>query len=275
MSSPQPSLKHTTYFQVYDYLFEKYRGREITFVEIGVLGGGSLFMWRDFFGSRARIIGIDLNPAARVWKEHGFEILIGDQSDPAFWQKISSEVGQIDVLLDDGGHTYLQQATVANEATKLIVDGGLLVIEDTHTSYMKGFGPRKYSFMKFTHALLDQINQRFHRFAGAKTPKESSQVWSVQVFESIVAFHIDRRKSNITSNEAFNRPAEDRRKLPSDFRNHKTSSLFVKNPNSRLASRLASFLALVRVELKVRDRRELRQIFKGFRRLQIDERVVD
>lgn len=53
---------HTTYFHAYDELFMQYRGQKIVFVEIGVLGGGSLFMWRDFFRKNARIIKVDLNP---------------------------------------------------------------------------------------------------------------------------------------------------------------------------------------------------------------------
>jgi hypothetical protein len=64
-ASPHPSYKHTTYFDVYDELFGSYQERNITFVEVGVLNGGSLFMWREFFGPNARIIGIDLNPEAK------------------------------------------------------------------------------------------------------------------------------------------------------------------------------------------------------------------
>ncbi len=45
MASKYLSIKHSSYFHVYDEVFGKYRGRPITFVEIGVLNGGSLFMW--------------------------------------------------------------------------------------------------------------------------------------------------------------------------------------------------------------------------------------
>ena len=107
-SSPKPSSKHTTYFQVYDQLLDPYRGKNITFVEIGVQNGGSLHMWRQFFGPHARIIGIDLNPDATSLREDGFEIFVGSQSNPTFWKNVLAEVGQIDVLLDDGGHNYLQ-----------------------------------------------------------------------------------------------------------------------------------------------------------------------
>ena len=64
IKSPHRSIKHNTYFKVYDELFLKFRNKKIVFVEIGVLGGGSLFMWRNFFGNKARIIGVDMNPGA-------------------------------------------------------------------------------------------------------------------------------------------------------------------------------------------------------------------
>ena len=92
LQSPYKSIKHTTYFDCYDYFFSKYRNKNITFLEIGVLGGGSLFMWRDFFGKQARIIGIDLNPEAKKWESEGFEIYIGNQSDENFWENFKKEI---------------------------------------------------------------------------------------------------------------------------------------------------------------------------------------
>lgn len=56
LNSPYFSIKHTNYFDVYDKLLTKFVGETITFVEIGILDGGSLFMWRDFLGKNARII---------------------------------------------------------------------------------------------------------------------------------------------------------------------------------------------------------------------------
>lgn len=82
-NSGHNSIKNTTYFQTYDDLFSCYRNKEITFAEVGVLGGSSLFMWRDFFGPKARIIGIDLNSKAKKWGSR-FEIFIDSQSDQEF-----------------------------------------------------------------------------------------------------------------------------------------------------------------------------------------------
>ena len=78
-NSKYHSVKHGNYFEIYEELFSEYVGKKITFVTIGVLSGGSLFMWRDYFGENARIIGVELNPVAKKWEKHGFEIFIGDQ----------------------------------------------------------------------------------------------------------------------------------------------------------------------------------------------------
>ena len=144
IESPYRSTKHSTYFEVYDKLLLEYVGKEIVFVEIGILSGGSLFMWREFFGPKARIIGVDLNPAAKKWEDHGFEIYIGSQSDENFWVNFTRQVGPIDVVLDDGGHTYEQQIITTEMLLPMVRDHGILIVEDTHTYYMRGFGSRRY-----------------------------------------------------------------------------------------------------------------------------------
>ena len=103
------SLKYKNYFPIYEKLFTKFRGKKITFVEIGVLSGGSLFMWKNYFGNNARIIGIELNPEAKKFEKEGFEIFIGNQADENFWKDFFEKVGEVDIILDDGGHTNFQQ----------------------------------------------------------------------------------------------------------------------------------------------------------------------
>ncbi len=192
--SPYASVKHTSYFQVYDRLFSEFRGRPITFVEVGVLGGGSLFMWRDFFGPQARIIGCDANPNAVKWRDHGFEIFIGDQSDPRFWTSFFETVGAVDILLDDGGHQNHQQIVTASAAIPHINDGGLVVVEDMHTSYMRGFGnPSRFSFVNWSRCVFDQMMGRFPALSGLSGDMTGC-VFAVHSFESILCFEIDRRK---------------------------------------------------------------------------------
>jgi hypothetical protein len=196
--SPYFSTKYKKYFSVYDQLFSGYRDQEITFIEVGVLQGGSLFMWRDFFGPKARIIGIDLNPDAKRWEEHGFEIYIGDQSQSDFWQDFKKSVPNFDVLLDDGGHTNLQQLVTLFVTSKIVNPQGLIVIEDTHTSYQKEFGnPSRFSFINVSKRLIDNLNLRFENTSAKKIIPEG--IHSIEYFESIVAFKFSKAASDVNS----------------------------------------------------------------------------
>lgn len=193
LNSPFYSLKHTNYFQIYDDLLSKFVGLSVTFLEIGILDGGSLFMWRDFLGDNARIIGVDLNPEATKWREYGFEIFIGDQSDPDFWQELYSKIGNIDILLDDGGHRNDQQIMTVECSLENISDGGIIIIEDTQTSFMKFESFKSYSFVNY---LLGKIALLYARSSDLKMKETtySKCVYSVQLFESICVLHIDRQK---------------------------------------------------------------------------------
>ena len=192
--SPYLSNKHSSYFQVYAELLEPYRNKPITFIEVGVLNGGSLFMWREYFGAKARIIGIEFNPLAKRWESEGFEIFIGSQSDSVFWDDVFNKIGDVDIVLDDGGHTYEQQIVTAHKCIPHIKDGGLLIVEDTHTSYFKDFGyPTKYSFIEWTKMLIDNINSRFPSVEASALPYKNS-IYSISIFESIVSFKIQRDK---------------------------------------------------------------------------------
>ena len=187
------SMKYSHYFHVYEMLFAKYKNKKIKFVEIGVLDGGSLFMWRDYLGKDAEIIGIDLNPDAKKWEKNGFKIFIGDQSSKKFWIDFYKKVGNIDVLLDDGGHTSKQQIITLNSSINNINDDGLIVVEDTHSNYMFSYGnPSFFSFINYSKKICDLLNKRFFT-----NPKKynflQKSVFAIIFFDSIVACHINKK----------------------------------------------------------------------------------
>ena len=169
-------------------------------------------MWRNFFGKQARIIGIELNPEAKKWEKDGFEIFIGDQSDPDFWRDFYKQVGDIDILLDDGGHTYVQQIVTAEYALDNIKDGGVLVVEDTHTSYMDKFGDKSIKFINYISKMTDRINTRFGSF---ENTKKNKKVYSISVYESLVAFFKDNEKAQLESKTIWNKKPDI---APDDFR---------------------------------------------------------
>ena len=55
LSADNYCVKLDSYFLEYESIFENYRSKDPVIVEIGVLDGGSLQMWREYFGSKARI----------------------------------------------------------------------------------------------------------------------------------------------------------------------------------------------------------------------------
>jgi len=196
-NSPYFSIKHTNYFDVYDKLLTKFVGETITFVEIGILDGGSLFMWRDFLGKNARIIGVDLNPEATKWREHGFEIFIGDQSSSSFWVDFFGEIGDIHVLLDDGGHRNDQQIITTRSVLPHILDDGLIIIEDTQTSFMKFESFRKYSFVSFLKDKISSLNARSDELS-IKKDVFSNSVYSIEFFTGICVLHVNQSLSTST-----------------------------------------------------------------------------
>jgi hypothetical protein len=217
LSSKKFSSKHKKYFHVYEEVFSNYINKKIIFVEVGILNGGSLKMWKEYFGQNVRIIGTDYNPECKKYEEEGIEIFIGDQSDPKFWDDFFSKVGKVDILLDDGGHTNSQQVITTVKAIPNIKDGGLLVTEDTHASYQAIFNnPSKKSYINFTKKLIDDINFTFPNLGKFKY-SFNKYVYSLRYFESFVVFYIDREKACLNEVIFNNQLPPD---LNEDFRYH-------------------------------------------------------
>jgi len=198
-SSPAFSLKIDSYFPAYAKLFGHLRGTNCIFIECGVLGGGSLFMWKRWLGDKARIIGVDLNPEALKWKNHGFEIFIGDQGDPNFWNELFRTVGTFDALLDDGGHQSFQQIVTLNSALTAAKRDCVIAIEDTATSYFHDFKKHgKYNFLSYAKSSTDLLLRkilntspgRISKIQKSKELEIFQKVQSVEFFAGIVAYKV-------------------------------------------------------------------------------------
>ena len=151
-------------------------------------------MWKNFFGKKAKIIGVELNPLAKRFEKYGFKIFIGDQSNPIFWKNFFKKVGKVDLILDDGGHTNYQQIITLNSCIPNIKDEGLMVVEDVHASYIKKkfYNPSKRSFINYNKRLVDDINARFPNLPQFKFSLNNF-IYSIENFESIVSFKINKR----------------------------------------------------------------------------------
>jgi len=149
------------YFEIYDRHFARFRGRPINVVEIGVYKGGSLQMWKQYFGPQARIFGIDIDPACSAFAEEQIEIIIGSQEDRTFLRSLGERIPRIDVLIDDGGHTMNQQIATFEELFPHVAADGVYLCEDLHTSYWPTYGGgyrSPTSFIEYSKNFIDYIN---------------------------------------------------------------------------------------------------------------------
>jgi hypothetical protein len=118
------------YFEIYHRHFQKFVGREVHVVEVGVYSGGSLAMWKDYFGRDCRVYGVDIEPACRAFEDDQVQIFIGDQGDPEFWSRFVSEVPAIDVVIDDGSHEPEHQIVTLEALLPHVRPGGVYLCED-------------------------------------------------------------------------------------------------------------------------------------------------
>jgi hypothetical protein len=81
---------------------------------------------------------------------------------------------------------------------------------------MNGFGNLNTSFVAYSKTWIDKINTRFGRFNDTQA-QEDRRVWSIEFFESIVAFKVNRPAANLKSEKIWNRRPEH---MALDFRDH-------------------------------------------------------
>jgi SAM-dependent methyltransferase len=178
------------YFEIYHRHFARYRGRSPVVLEVGLFHGGSLEMWREYFGPGVRLFGIDVDPRCRAFADADATILIGDQADRAFLAEVRRQVPRIDVLIDDGGHRMHQQLATFAELYPHVADDGVYLCEDLHTSYWGSHGGgyrRPGTFVEFSKGLVDQLNAWHSREPGEFRPDEFTRTtWSMHYYDSVL-----------------------------------------------------------------------------------------
>jgi hypothetical protein len=199
-------FKMDHYLDIYDRELGPWLGKKVSFLEIGIWKGGSLRMWRDFFAPGSKLTFLDIDPATRNVAIAGVDIRIGDQTDVAFLTSVADEAGPFDIIVDDGGHKMNQQITSFNALWGALKDGGLYIVEDTHTSYWPGFGGGGHkapgSFIEFAKDLIDKMHSWYTEDdAGFPLHPLAREIGGVQFYDSLVIIrkHIKAPPVSITS----------------------------------------------------------------------------
>lgn len=175
------------YLPVYEKHFGPYRDTDLKFLEIGVFKGGSLEMWRKYFGPNSKICGIDIDPACADYETPGTTVRIGSQADPEFLRTVVDELGAPDIILDDGSHVAAHQDASFRTLFPLLKDGGLYVIEDLHTAYWpqwEGGYRRKGTAIELVKTMIDDMHGWYHDL-GTSTPGQT-EIGAIHVYDSMV-----------------------------------------------------------------------------------------
>jgi hypothetical protein len=186
------------YFEIYDSLLgaqaQQSRRNELPrplrILEIGVWKGGSLQLWRRYFGEQAIIFGIDIDDAASHQGISEAEVRIGSQSDPIFLNSVLDEMGGLDIVIDDGSHRSKDVIRTLNILFPHLSEGGNYIIEDLHTSYWPNWGgglKRPSSSIEILKSIIDMLNQPYFRET-AKDKRLSlspDDIGSIKFFDSV------------------------------------------------------------------------------------------
>ena len=149
------------YFDIYHRHFQSFRGKSPVVLEIGVFQGGSLQMWRNYFGPGAQIVGIDVDPRCKQFEEEQIRVMIGNQADRAFLAEVKRQLPRVDIVIDDGGHRMEQQIASFEELYPHLQPEGIYLCEDNHTSYVQSYGGgyrRPGTFIEYSKDLVDRLH---------------------------------------------------------------------------------------------------------------------
>ncbi len=186
----RPLDKWVHYFPVYHEVLAGYRGQPVKVLEIGTYHGGGLDLLSHYLGPQAQVYGMDIQMGSeRVGEPH--TVIVGDQSDPEWLERMSEAFGPFDIVIDDGGHSMKQQIVSAETLFPLLNDGGVYIVEDCHTSYWEGFQDADQTFLDWVRERIDDINAV--HVAGREFSVWSDHLDSIAVHDSLVIMHKKRR----------------------------------------------------------------------------------
>lgn len=124
------------YFDIYEQHLRRFsRGgvfplEPMGMLEIGVFGGGSLDMWREYFPSSTTIYGVDIDPDCRRFSKQSINVHIGNAGDGDFWAAFRQQVPILNVVIDDGSHHGQDQLMAFRCLYQHLQPGGVYIVED-------------------------------------------------------------------------------------------------------------------------------------------------
>lgn len=128
------------YTLFYDGLFKNKRHEPLNIAELGILDGGSLLMWKDYF-KNANIYGYEYNNHLidNFKKNYNNDRITLANVDVTNTNSIVNAFHRVDVLydviIDDTTHQFEDQIRIIENTYQYLKPGGILIIEDIFKAY--------------------------------------------------------------------------------------------------------------------------------------------
>lgn len=178
------------YLPLYDRYFAPFRKTDVKFLEIGVANGGSLQVWRKYFGKKATIYGIDIKESCARFDGIAGQVRIGSQTDRAFLESVVAEMGGVDIVLDDGSHIMRHVDKSMRVLFPLLSTPGIYMIEDLHTAYSERWGgglEADRNFFNRIRGMIDDMHQWYHN-GKPNYAVTHGKVSGIHIHDSITVF---------------------------------------------------------------------------------------
>jgi hypothetical protein len=127
-----------SYLELYQNLLINKKDTAKNVLEVGILKGGSIKLWSDFF-INANVYGIDIMKIDKVWKgiKNKNNIILHTSSDAYndnfFINNFLNKNIKYDFMLDDGPHTLESMKKFIKLYSQIMTDDGILIIEDVQS----------------------------------------------------------------------------------------------------------------------------------------------
>lgn len=192
---------HTGYHRIYDFFFESFRRRKTKMLEIGIDSGRGTLLWKEYLPC-SELYGIEYNDnsGTQVGRQVA-NIFQGDQANRTFLNEfIRMTGGNFDIIIDDGGHSFLQQMTSYSVLfQKALKPGGIYVIEDIETSYWDegtlygqnitgGVNVSRTTVANFKN-MVDVVNRKFHDNLYKVVGPVDWWIKGVSFYQNVIVIH--------------------------------------------------------------------------------------
>lgn len=142
------------YLPFYDEVFQEIQ--PLSLLEIGVLGGDSLRMWRQYL-PECTILGVDIRePLNIAW----CVILKADATSEWF----ADMLGMWDVIIDDWGHRGSQQRKSFENLRPHVNEGGIYIVEDICCSFREKYIDEKPTMYEYLLNFCAKNNVKYKEF---------------------------------------------------------------------------------------------------------------